>query len=131
MNLATSSPKTLPLVEFELLLSIRAASLAIEDVQTSGPAQKKIRDGFLWYDANYKRAKDAFGRLSVVYNHIEAEGGRRRRRHGGVLGPFCLHSFLCGRTCWEKRVETRCRWLVSMDLWTWASTDGDWFPKAN
>ena len=72
MNLATSSPKTLPLVEFELLLSICAASLAIEDVKPNGPAQKKIRDGFLWYDVNFKRAKEAFGRLSVVCNHIEA-----------------------------------------------------------
>jgi hypothetical protein len=72
MNLATSSPKTLPLVEFELLLSICAASLAIEEVKPNGPAQTKIKNGFLWYDLNFKKAQEAFGRLSVVCNHVEA-----------------------------------------------------------
>ena len=72
MNLATEKPKVLQLDEFNLLLSICAASLDIEQVQPNeGPAFKKIRNRFLWED-NYKKARDAFGRLSVVCNHIEA-----------------------------------------------------------
>ena len=36
----------------------------------NGPAQKKIRNGFLYDDDNYKKAHEAFRRLSVVCNHI-------------------------------------------------------------
>ena len=72
MNLATEKPKVLQFDEFNLLLSICAASLDIEQVQPNeGPAFKKIRNRFLWED-NYKKARDAFGRLSVVCNHIQA-----------------------------------------------------------
>ena len=57
--------------EFDLLLAICAASLDIELVQPNeGPAFKKITNKFLWED-NYKKARDAFGRLSVVANHIQ------------------------------------------------------------
>ena len=51
------------------MLSICAASLAIEEVKLNGPAQK-IKNGFLYNDDNYKRAREAFGRLSVVCNHV-------------------------------------------------------------
>ena len=72
MNLAKTHPTVLPLPEFELLLSICAASLDIEAATPNGPAQSKIKKDFLWYDTNYQKAREAFGRLSVVCNHIEA-----------------------------------------------------------
>ena len=72
MNLAKEKPKTLPLPEFELLLSICAASLDIEAVTTKGPVQKKIKNNFLWYDVDFRKARDAFGKLSVVCNHVAA-----------------------------------------------------------
>ena len=70
MNLANATPSVLNPDEFDLLLSICTASLAIEEVTPNGPAQKKIRNGFLYADDNYKKAHEAFRRLSVVCNHI-------------------------------------------------------------
>ena len=71
VKLATEAPEVLPLGEFDLLLAICAASLDIERVQPNeGTSFKRIRKRFL-YDATYKKARDAFGRLSVVANHIQ------------------------------------------------------------
>ena len=71
MKLATEAPEVLPLGEFDVLLAICAASLDIERVQPNeGPSFKRIRKRFL-YDATYKKARDAFGRLSAVANHIQ------------------------------------------------------------
>ena len=71
VNKAKETPEVLPLPEFNLLLAICAASLNIEQVQPNdGPSFKRIRNRFL-SDATYKKARDAFGRLSVVVNHIE------------------------------------------------------------
>ena len=66
-----SLDEVLPLPELNLLLSICAASLNIEQVQPNEDTSfKKIRKTFL-HDATYKKAREAFGRLSVVVNHIE------------------------------------------------------------
>ena len=62
----------LPLDEFELLLSICAASLDIEAVKPQGPAQKKIKNKFVWDDVVFRKARDAFGKLSVLCNHVAA-----------------------------------------------------------
>ena len=71
MNKATQAPEVLPLPEFNLLLAICAASLNIEQVQPNeGPSFKRIRKKFL-VDTTYKKARSAFGRLSVVVNHLE------------------------------------------------------------
>ena len=72
MNLAKEQPKVLPLDEFELLLSICAASLDIEAVKPQGPAQKKIKNKLLWDDVVFRKAHDAFGKLSVLCNHVAA-----------------------------------------------------------
>ena len=71
MNLAKETPEVLPLEEFNLLLSICAANMDIQQVQPNeGLSFKKIRNAFV-YDVNYNKAREAFGRLSVVVNHIE------------------------------------------------------------
>ena len=72
MNWAKEKPKTLPLKEFELLLSICAASLDIEAVEPTGPAQKKIQNSLLWYDDDFKEARNAFRKLSMLCNHVAA-----------------------------------------------------------
>ena len=71
MNKSKETPEVLPLPEFNLLLAICAASLNIEQVQPNeGPSFKRIRKKFL-IDTTYKKARNAFGRLSVVVNHLE------------------------------------------------------------
>jgi hypothetical protein len=58
--------------EFQLLLSICAASLDVEavDPNSLGKETKKVRNNFLYNDNKFKMARDAMGRLSVMCNHI-------------------------------------------------------------
>ena len=54
------------------MLSICAASLDIEAVEPTGPAQKQIKNAFLWNDVNFKEAHNAFRKLSALCNHVAA-----------------------------------------------------------
>ena len=70
INLKGKQPQPLTTAEFDILLSTCAASLNIEAAQPNGPAHKKIQNNFIWYDANFKSARDAIGRLRVTMSHV-------------------------------------------------------------
>ena len=52
------------------MLAICAASLNIEAVEPNGPAQKKIKNDYLYYNPTSKPARDAMSRLSVLTGHV-------------------------------------------------------------
>ena len=56
--------------EFDCLLAICAAILNIEAVEPNGPAQKKIKNNYLYYNPTFKMARDAMTRLSVLTGHM-------------------------------------------------------------
>ena len=70
MNLAEAPPSVLPLEEFGVLLSICAASLDVEAVEPWVPAQRRIKTNFLHDDTNFKKARHAFGCLSMVCDQV-------------------------------------------------------------
>jgi len=72
LNMSKVKPTGLQAGDFECLLAICAASLNIEAVDPNnlGPAQKKIRNNYLYYNPTFNVARDAMKRLSVMTGHI-------------------------------------------------------------
>ena len=71
MKRAVDPPRPLTSEELDVLITVCSASLNIEACEPNGPAQKKIKNDFLWYKPEFRQARDSLARLNVMCNHMD------------------------------------------------------------
>ena len=57
--------ETLNFVELEILLDVCAATLDVEGKVPNGPAEKKMRNDFIYYNQTFKKARDTMKALHM------------------------------------------------------------------